>query len=597
MAGSVPDAPAAGNGGAGAGGGGAEGGGGGFAARDAALALAAGLLGALAFLPVLGHGLVSDDLAIIPADARIRSLANVPSFFAQPLWEAGLPSYRPLLLATITATYALGGAAPAAHHATSLALYALGTAALFGLARALGLARAPAFAAAALFALHPAHGEAVALVYAQAELLAGGLLLASLALHARRPLDADPRRDLRLGAGSAALLLLALFSKETAAAWPALALALDLPRGRLAAPPGAAGPLARLGRIARLLAPFALAAAAYLLVKLLARGSVATAPVSEFASDSALLLHLEPPLGRVLPIVRATAHSLARLLVPAGLATSYDGEAARLAAPGAPADAALLALALAPLALALLSRDPVARGGLLLLLAGLVPSVNPLFVYLTDRGLFLASAGLALAAGAGFAALLARRRGALALVAALLLAPILLVASRVSIAPYADHVSFWARAARRDPEAFRAWRNLAAVLHDAGRPEEADLAAARALSLVPGAPQLLHLRAILALKRGDAEAAAAHASAALRARVPEEGLARYHLGVALLGLERPLEAEPELAAAARLLPSHAPARFYRARALERLGRPEEAAAALEEARGLDPALVERLSDR
>jgi len=77
-----------------------------------------------------------------------------------------------------------------------------------------------AFVAALLFAVHPIHTEAVASVVGRAELLAAGFLLAAWILHLRD-------REI------AALIcfLLALLSKESAAAFLALVLLGDFARG------------------------------------------------------------------------------------------------------------------------------------------------------------------------------------------------------------------------------------------------------------------------------------------------------------------------------------------------------------------------------
>jgi len=77
-----------------------------------------------------------------------------------------------------------------------------------------------AFVAALLFAVHPIHTEAVASVVGRAELLAAGFLLAAWILH---------RRDREIAA--LICFLLALLSKESAAAFLALVLLGDFARG------------------------------------------------------------------------------------------------------------------------------------------------------------------------------------------------------------------------------------------------------------------------------------------------------------------------------------------------------------------------------
>src|SRR5882672_3577773 len=132
--------------------------------------------------------------------------------------------FRPVTFATLAGNQAINGGKPFGFHLFNLTLHAAVTWLLYLLLRAiLGTsphAKTVAFVAALLFAVHPIHTEAVASVVGRAELLAAGFLLAAWILHLRD-------REI------AALIcfLLALLSKESAAAFLALVLVGDYARG------------------------------------------------------------------------------------------------------------------------------------------------------------------------------------------------------------------------------------------------------------------------------------------------------------------------------------------------------------------------------
>jgi tetratricopeptide (TPR) repeat protein len=132
--------------------------------------------------------------------------------------------FRPVTFATLAWNQAMNGGKPFAFHLFNLMLHAAVTWLLYLLLLAI-LETSPhpqtvAFVAALLFAVHPIHTEAVASVVGRAEMLAAGFLLAAWILHLRD-------REI------AALIcfLLALLSKESAAAFLALVLVGDFARG------------------------------------------------------------------------------------------------------------------------------------------------------------------------------------------------------------------------------------------------------------------------------------------------------------------------------------------------------------------------------
>jgi len=202
--------------------------------RETPVPRAGWLLGAAFLLPnlgALGCRFVLDDLPLIVENEKLHSLANIVAICRSGYWpdRRGL-EYRPVTQAIWAALWSAGGG-----HAFLFHLFGL----LLGLAvvllayRFLVQLQAPprtAFTAALLFALFPIHTEATTSVVGSAELLAAAFGLGSLLLYA------GGRRIAAL-----ALFALAVFSKESAAAFAALPLALPALR-----PAGIVPPASRL---------------------------------------------------------------------------------------------------------------------------------------------------------------------------------------------------------------------------------------------------------------------------------------------------------------------------------------------------------------
>ncbi len=132
--------------------------------------------------------------------------------------------FRPVTFATLALNQAVNGGKPFGFHLFNLMLHAAVTWLLYLVLLAiLGTsphAKTVALVAGLLFAVHPIHTEAVASVVGRAELLAAAFLLAAWILHVR---------DQEIAA--LVCFLLALLSKESAAAFLALVLVGDFARG------------------------------------------------------------------------------------------------------------------------------------------------------------------------------------------------------------------------------------------------------------------------------------------------------------------------------------------------------------------------------
>jgi len=132
--------------------------------------------------------------------------------------------FRPATFATLALDQSVSGGKPFGFHLLNVMLHAAVTWLLYVLLLAI-LGASPqsksvALAAALLFAVHPIHTEAVASIVGRAELLAAGFLLAAWILHLR---------DWEIAA--LICFLLALLSKESAAAFLVLVLVGDYTRG------------------------------------------------------------------------------------------------------------------------------------------------------------------------------------------------------------------------------------------------------------------------------------------------------------------------------------------------------------------------------
>jgi tetratricopeptide (TPR) repeat protein len=191
-----------------------------FPPRETPVPRAGWLLGAAFLLPnlgALGCRFVLDDLPLIVENEKLHSLGNIVAILRSGYWpdRAGISAYRPLSQIAWAALWSAGGGRPFLFHLFGLLL---GLAAVLLAYRFLVQLQAPprtAFTAALLFALFPIHTEATTSVVGSAELLAAAFGFGAVLVYA------GGRRIAAL-----ALFALAVFSKESAAAFAALPLAL-----------------------------------------------------------------------------------------------------------------------------------------------------------------------------------------------------------------------------------------------------------------------------------------------------------------------------------------------------------------------------------
>ena len=206
------------------------------------LAVAAALLIAvlLTFHSTLRAGFVFDDVRIVEQNPAIRSLASIPSFFAnlfryRPIHSRGIlidPSYRPVRFVSHTLDYQIFGLNAGGHHFMNLIYHAAVAFVVYLLLLRLGAGFFPSVLAAFVFALHPLNSEVACYVTSRKDslcaLLSFGAFLYYLRLRLRPTIAGVAILSL--------LVVLAMLTKEMAVMLPvifALYEAFRTPRGRM----------------------------------------------------------------------------------------------------------------------------------------------------------------------------------------------------------------------------------------------------------------------------------------------------------------------------------------------------------------------------
>ncbi len=480
-----------------------------------AAAMLAGLIG-LAYVSALDAGFTWDDRPVILEDARVRGLAPAWEILTRPYGSSVErdPLWRPVTVASYALDHALWGLSPRGFHATGVLLHLAVTLALWSvLRRALaGLGTDPepaAWATAALFAVHPVHVEAVTWVTGRSDVL--GALFAVLAFDLwLRHRAAEGGRSLAWLGGACGAYFLGLLSKEVVAGLPAVLLAWEWIRRRVAAPPPSGGsPAPGPGAPVPAALPWRplLALAAVFAVYLLLRVAV----LGRLGGGLALLDAWQFGAAERLRAAGAVLVDHLRLLLwPVRLAADYavnrDPAVAR-AAGATPAAGFGLALAIAALPLAAFCsrRRPAVSLGLAWYALFLFPASNlviPIGVLEAERLLYLPSAGflLALAALAAGTGEPARR---LLPVAVLILCLPLAARSFFRNLDWRDDGRLYRSMTEAEPGNPYAHVLLGTLLAERGATEEAEACFDRALRLRPDLADALIGRAEIRRRRGD----------------------------------------------------------------------------------------------
>jgi tetratricopeptide (TPR) repeat protein len=507
------------------------------------------------YLNSLENGFHYDDSHAIVENPHLRSLGQVPRFFADPAAfsrEPAMAMYRPVLLTTFALNYAFGQHQVRGYHLVNLLLHSLAALLVFLVLKEVFASARAGWWGGMLFALHPVHTQAVNYLSSRSELLCGLGVLAALYLAGVR------RRWRPLAWGAYAL---ALLSKEAAVVLVPL---LALLEWRRPAPE----------RAWKAHLPFWGLTSIYLLA-ITANGFLPRSLGQEVRPWGA---HLCTQLKALVYYLQLGAMPV-RLSAEHAFATSPDPWSG----------AVLLSLLLVFSLLWCAWRAPRSRAslGLAWFLAGLgLTFLVPLNVLVNEHRLYLPFAGLLLAlplgegrlrwAGAGFLAVLA-----------------LLTWQRNPV--WRDEYTLWQDAVAKAPGMFRVQGNWGLALYQRGQVQEALAAFGESLRLNPRyAKTWSNLGAVCEdLGRGEEAVRAYQQALAL-----EPGLAGSHNNLGRLRLEqgRLDEAEAHLRQALALDPHCAPARVNLGRLRQRRGEYEEAAREYEEALRLDPSAAEALNN-
>ncbi len=496
----------------------------------------------LSYLTILGNGFALDDFGLIAHSRAVQS-GDWRFLLTNDYWAAfdGRSSglYRPLTSLLFSLEYVLGAGDPFVFHLFSLVLHALISLLVWQLSTKLAGTGA-GFIAAALFALHPAHGEAVAAIAGQADLLStGSAVLALLCAWQAR------FGDRRWSVGTALALGLGLLAKEQAIVLPGLLLALDwylYKNDKIQCIPWR---------------EYALCAIAILLYLALRYGVLGGWQIGYIDP-------LDNPLAS-LPLLQRLANAgliawryLGLLILPYKLSADYSYNAVPITdlLPFALPCFFLLCSAVLLLLNTYRQRPGLRSLAALWMLLAFAPVANmafPIGTIFAERLLYLPSLGFALVFGVTLNQVWNARQRRLNLLIFALLALGLMSRTWVRNGDWRDSETLFRAAIQTYPQSAKAHAGLGQVLVDRGDSIGALNALQRALSIYPNYD-------------------AAH----------------YNMGVAYLSLQQYDNAQMAFAQAEKINPRHARAALNRGVALWELGRHTEAITAYERALLLKP---------
>ena len=544
----------------------------------------------LAYYPAWTGSLLWDDEGHLTR-TDLRSMAGLGRIWFSP---GATQQYYPVLHSAFWVFHHLWGDQTVGYHLVNIALHSFSAWLLWLVL--LRLSVPGALLAAAVFALHPVHVESVAWITELKNVLSGAFYLAAAFVYLRY----DSTRDRRSYVLALLLFVLAILSKTVTVTLPVALLALFWwKRGYL-----------RIREDMVPLVPFAAAGLAAGLTTIWFERAMIGAQGSEFG-----LTFVE----RCLLASRAVGFYAGKLLWPADLAFIYPRWTIDVADAGQWLfPVALLVVTACAWMIRGRSRAPLAA--LLFFVATLFPAlgffnVYPFrFSYVADHFQYLASIGPIVFVAAGLT--IAARRwpvGRLATGAACVLSLGLGALTFLQAEQYASAESLYRATIQKNPSAWLARNNLAALLL-AGDPSESWIAEATthletAIRLQPEYPEAHYNLGTAFELVGRMDDAVAKYQTVLRID-PDEPRAHKRLGVISqdrasrlleqgLGFEnagRLDQAESAYRQAAALDPARAIIRRSLGRTLHRLGRKEQAIAEYRASLELDPSSVETHND-
>ncbi|MFA5161557.1 MAG: tetratricopeptide repeat protein [Elusimicrobiales bacterium] len=492
------------------------------------------LLTLAAFWPALRAGFINwDDPDYLHNNPAVVA-PGWGKVFAPVSAANSLVLYQPLTFLSYRLEYMAAGLKPAVYHADNVALHIINGIAFYWLALELGLAFPAAAFAAALFAVHPAHAESVSWISGRKDLLCSFFFLFSLLAYLRGRL-----------AASAVLYAAAMLSKPTIAGGAFIFPLLDWHRGRA---PDRKMFLEKL--------PFFLAAAAAILLTFKTGGGL----ISRAAHSGGAGL-----ADRFALCGHGLLFYLGKLLFPAKLSAIYplvwlpDNIFLKYLP-----SAAFIGAAFCFFRLQVLRPYAFGLGFFALAVSQMLPFGE---VFPADRYIYIAAAGVFLAAGVLFGQAYAKAKiPAAVCAAALILACGWLCFDRAKL--WGDPPALWSDALRQKPvwsgsvKLFRA-TFLPYVLYNRGNtylerkeymPAQNDFTAALELNPYQAAEGLYNNRGMTYAAMGRHDLAAADFTKAIAAGDSSVYHAYLNRGLAYCNLKRYSEAMADFNKAAELQP-------------------------------------------
>ncbi len=245
------------------------------------------LLSIAAYGTSLRGGFVWDDWTLIVENDSIKSWSALGEivtsdffyFDQSPLLSQKRGYYRPLVTISYMVDHALWGLNPLGFHLTNVFLHAAASVLLLQLlTRLLTGAPRTAILAAALFSAHPIHTESVSWISGRTDVMAGLFFFGAFYsyLRAHRPDPGAAEKATVIWTASAVIsFLMAILCKEGAIVFPAVLATYEYCRGSV-------DPERGWILVSRRLSPYALAGAAYVIVRFVVLG--VNAPTNEWVA-------------------------------------------------------------------------------------------------------------------------------------------------------------------------------------------------------------------------------------------------------------------------------------------------------------------------
>ena len=504
-----------------------------------------------------------DDRHSIEHNPHIRSLQNLPRFFTDLETfssERRGTMFRPLLLSTYALNYALHGSDVRGYRWVNLLLHVVCSALVYGLGRVLSGREALGLAAGALFLLHPTHGELITYLSSRSDLMVSCFYLGAVLLAVRA------RPGGRWGVYAA--YVGGLLSKSVAITLPVVIGGHQLWRSGWQ-------------RVKRDWVQHAVLVG-------LSAAFIATIVANGFVSTSISKVPRSLDV-QVWTQLKAYVYYLWLFCMPARLSV----EPQFFVSPSLWAPAPLLAgLLLASLGfLALRGRGKMAGWGYYWFLITLLPaSLVPLNILVSERRMYLASAGLVLIAAWTWGQLAGRSRQN-ALVIGVLLGLIFANACLARNPVWSSRVALWEDTVDKGPGMFRPRVNLALEYVKQDREEEALRELDAALRIKPDYADAWVELGNIRHARGDLSGAEEAYARALSFSPSLEG-AYYNLGNIYHQQGRQAEAIEQYRQALRRHPGFARAHNNLGQACEANGQPEQALTEYRAALDADPGLAQ-----